>query len=71
MLLACSHVLLASDDVPRITRFFAAAFDLTPRFENDMFAEFVLPSRFRLVFVTMGCRSALRWSGRRGATPRC
>lgn len=50
MLLACSHVLLASDDVPRITRFFERAFDLPPRFENDMFSEFVLPSRFRLAF---------------------
>jgi catechol 2,3-dioxygenase-like lactoylglutathione lyase family enzyme len=50
MLLACSHVLLASDDVPRITRFFERAFDLTPRFENDMFSEFVLPSKFRLAF---------------------
>jgi catechol 2,3-dioxygenase-like lactoylglutathione lyase family enzyme len=50
MLLACSHVLLASGDVPRITRFFERAFDLPPRFENDMFSEFVLPSRFRLAF---------------------
>jgi hypothetical protein len=51
MLLACSHVLLASDDVPRITRFFERAFDLRPRFENDMFSEFVLPSRFCLAFL--------------------
>jgi catechol 2,3-dioxygenase-like lactoylglutathione lyase family enzyme len=50
MLLACSHVLLASDDVPGITRFFERAFDLPPRFENDMFSEFVLPSKFRLAF---------------------
>ena len=50
MLMACSHVLLASDDVPRITRFFERTFDLPPRFENDMFSEFVLPSRFRLAF---------------------
>jgi catechol 2,3-dioxygenase-like lactoylglutathione lyase family enzyme len=50
MLLGCSHVLLASDDVPRITRFFERVFSLTPRFENDMFSEFVLPSRFRLAF---------------------
>jgi uncharacterized glyoxalase superfamily protein PhnB len=50
MLLACSHVLLASDDVPGITRFFERAFDLRPRFENEMFSEFVLPSRFRLAF---------------------
>jgi uncharacterized glyoxalase superfamily protein PhnB len=50
MLRACSHVVLASADVSRITRFFAAAFDLTPAFENEMFAEFVLPSKFRIAF---------------------
>jgi catechol 2,3-dioxygenase-like lactoylglutathione lyase family enzyme len=50
MLLACSHVVLASDDVPRITRFFERAFGLAPRFENEMFSEFVLPSKFRLAF---------------------
>ena len=49
-MLGCSHVVLASDDVPRITRFFERAFGLTPRFENDMFSEFVLPSKFRLAF---------------------
>jgi uncharacterized glyoxalase superfamily protein PhnB len=50
MLLACSHVVLASGDVPRITRFFAEAFQVAPAFENAMFAEFVLPSRFRVAF---------------------
>jgi catechol 2,3-dioxygenase-like lactoylglutathione lyase family enzyme len=50
MLLACSHVVLASDDVPRITRFFSRAFGITPAFENDLFAEFVLPSKFRIAF---------------------
>jgi catechol 2,3-dioxygenase-like lactoylglutathione lyase family enzyme len=50
MLMACSHVLLASDDVPRVTKFFERAFDVRPRFQNDIFSEFVLPSRFRLAF---------------------
>jgi catechol 2,3-dioxygenase-like lactoylglutathione lyase family enzyme len=50
MVRACSHVVLASADVPRITRFFAAAFGLAPAFENDMFSEFVLPSKFRIAF---------------------
>lgn len=50
MLLACSHVVLASDDVPRITRFFSAAFGVAPAFENEMFSDFVLPSRFRVAF---------------------
>jgi uncharacterized glyoxalase superfamily protein PhnB len=50
MLLACSHLLVATGDVPKMTRFFARAFDATPKFENDMFSEFVLPSKFRLAF---------------------
>ena len=50
MLLACSHVILASDDVPRITAFFRQAFNVTPVFENEMFSEFILPSRFRVAF---------------------
>jgi len=52
MVLACSHVLLASADVPRITRFFGQVFDVAPAFANDMFAEFVLSSKFRVAFFT-------------------
>lgn len=50
MLRACSHAVIASADVPRITRFFQAAFDLAPVFENTEFSEFVLPSKFRIAF---------------------
>jgi len=50
MLRACSHAVIASADVPRITRFFQQAFDIAPAFENDEFSEFVLPSRFRIAF---------------------
>ncbi len=50
MLLACSHVVLASDDVPRITAFFQQAFGVAPAFQNDMFSEFVLRSKFRVAF---------------------
>jgi uncharacterized glyoxalase superfamily protein PhnB len=52
MLLACSHLVLASSDVPRITRYFSEAFGVAPHFANDMFAEFVLPSAFRIAFFT-------------------
>ncbi|HUR21289.1 MAG TPA: VOC family protein [Vicinamibacterales bacterium] len=48
--LAASHLVVATADVPAITRFFAEAFGLTPAFENDMFSEFVLPSKFRVAF---------------------
>lgn len=50
MVLACSHLTVATDDVPRMTRFFNQAFRVPPHFENDMFSEFVLPSRFRVAF---------------------
>jgi catechol 2,3-dioxygenase-like lactoylglutathione lyase family enzyme len=50
MLRACSHAVIASADVPRITRFFQAAFDIAPVFENTEFSEFVLPSKFRVAF---------------------
>lgn len=50
MFRAASHLVLATADVPAITRFFVEAFGLTPAFENDMFSEFVLPSRFRIAF---------------------
>ncbi len=50
MIRAASHLVLATSDVPAITRFFVDAFELTPAFENDMFSEFVLPSKFRIAF---------------------
>lgn len=50
MLRAVSHIVIATNDVPAITRFFMEAFAIAPGFENDMFAEFVLPSRFRIAF---------------------
>ena len=50
MLIACSHTVLASADVPRMTRFFQQAFGITPAFENNEFAEFVLASKFRVAF---------------------
>lgn len=52
MLLACSHLVLSSADVPRITAFFGSAFGIEPHFANEMFAEFVLPSGFRVAFFT-------------------
>jgi len=50
MLLACAHLIVATDDVPRIVNVFSRAFEMAPQFQNDMFAEFVLPSRFRIAF---------------------
>ena len=49
-MLACSHIVLASDDVPRIAVFFRDAFGVSASYENELFADFVLPSRFRVAF---------------------
>lgn len=59
--LACSHLLLASDDVPRIASFFREAFGVPAHFENEMFADFVLPSRFRVAFFKPVGASARRF----------
>lgn len=58
MLIACSHLVVATADVPKMTRFFSAAFGLEPHFANDMFAEFVLTSRFRVAFFVPVGKSA-------------
>lgn len=49
-MLACSHLVIASENVEKIMQFFKQAFDLTPHFENKDFGEFVLPSGFRIAF---------------------
>lgn len=50
MIFACSHLVIATENVPRISKFFAKAFLITSHFENDSFAEFILPNRFRIAF---------------------
>lgn len=45
-----SHVVIASLNVVRITEFFAAVFGLLPKYANDEFADFVLPSGARIAF---------------------
>lgn len=50
MIRAASHLVLATADVTAITGFFAQAFNMSPAFENDMFSEFVLSSKFRIAF---------------------
>ena len=50
MLRACSHLVVATDDVPKMTHFFSSLFEINPYFENKEFSEFVLPSRFRIAF---------------------
>ncbi len=58
MILACSHLTIATADVPRMTAFFARTFAVSPAFANDLFAEFVLPSAFRVAFFAPAGASA-------------
>ncbi len=50
MIRAISHVVIATDGVAKITRWFESIFSIKPHFENQMFSEFVTPSRFRIAF---------------------
>ena len=55
MIVACSHVTLASPDVPRMMRFLETFLGAKPRYENAEFGEFVLGSGFRVaVFRVLG-----------------
>lgn len=50
MISACSHLVIATENVPQSAKFFAEAFSIAAHYENDAFAEFILPSRFRIAF---------------------
>ena len=50
MIRAASHLVVATDDVPRLAGFFADLFSVVAHFANDQFTEFVLPSKFRIAF---------------------
>jgi catechol 2,3-dioxygenase-like lactoylglutathione lyase family enzyme len=49
---ACSHFVLVSDDVDRICAFVRDFFEIQPHYANSQFADFVLPSGFRIAFFT-------------------
>ncbi len=69
MILACSHLVVATADVPRLAAFFERVFDVKPHFANTEFTEFVLPSRFRIAFFKPTGKAAkyFRAEGARGA----
>ena len=50
MIQACSHLVIAAENVEIQTQFFKQLFQLEPYFFNNEFAEFVLPSKFRIAF---------------------
>ena len=69
MLMACSHLVIASQNVPQMVRFFRECFEVAPYFENKDFAEFVLKSKFRVAFFTVTGAASKHFSaeGSRGA----
>ncbi len=49
-ILACSHLVVTSSSVPRMTRFMEDFFGVKPHYANKQFADFVLPNGFRIAF---------------------
>jgi uncharacterized glyoxalase superfamily protein PhnB len=49
-IVGCSHMVVTSSDVPRIAGFVERFFRMKPHYANADFAEYVLPSGFRLAF---------------------
>lgn len=50
MIQACSHLVIATNNVLQMDSFFTKIFGIEAHFKNKMFAEFILPSRFRVAF---------------------
>ncbi len=50
MIKAVSHLVLASKNVPVMTKFFSKVFDAESCYENEEFSEFILASGFRVAF---------------------
>lgn len=64
MLLNCSHLVVATENVPRIMNFIKEVFQIEAHFENDMFGETVLPSGFRIAFFKPVGESAKRFDAK-------
>lgn len=50
MIKSCSHLVIATDDVKKMSDFFAQIFEVTSCYENELFSEFILESEFRIAF---------------------
>lgn len=48
--LTLSHLVITAQNVPRMTSFFASIFGISPRFQNNEFADFALPGGARIAF---------------------
>ena len=70
MVIAASHLVLATEDVPRLRAFLQEIFGLKPHFQNKEFCEFVLASRFRIALFKPTGPAAKHFStaGNRGAS---
>ncbi len=45
-----SHLVIATEDVARMAKFFQDVFEIEPYFAKDEFTEFVLPGKARIAF---------------------
>ncbi len=50
MIKNCSHLVIATDDVKKLSDFFCDVFEVKSCYENDLFSEFILESEFRIAF---------------------
>lgn len=49
-IITCSHLVVTSKHVPTMTKFMETFFEVKPHYANRQFADFVLPSGFRIAF---------------------
>lgn len=47
---ACSHLVITSKNVPKMTKFMESFFGVKSHYANRQFADFVLPNGFRIAF---------------------
>ena len=50
MIKGCSHLVIATNDVKKMTDFFGEIFEVSACYENKLFSEFILESQFRIAF---------------------
>ncbi len=50
MIKGFSHIVIATENVKKMTSFFNEVFEIQACYENDLFSEFILESQFRVAF---------------------
>lgn len=50
MIKALSHLVISSNNVTHISKFFQEAFEIAPHYINEEFSDFILPDKSRIAF---------------------